>query len=117
MGILNVHLNFRPCNNYILYVKLFNIVFDTGIVPEAWSLGKNIPIYKQKGEQNYPSNYRPITLLSCMGKLLTAVINNRLQAYSEEINKINECQAGFRKKFSTTDHIFALDLFGKYFTV
>ena len=100
-----------------LYVKLCNIVFDTGIVPEAWSVGKNIPIYKQKGEQNDPSNYRPITLLSCMGKLLTAVINNRLQAYSEEINKINECQAGFRKKFSTTDHIFALDCFGKYFTV
>ena len=45
-----------------------------------------------------------------MGKLFTAVINNRLQAYSEENNKINECQAGFRKKFSTTDHIFALDV-------
>ena len=43
-----------------------------------------------------------------MGKLFTAVINNRLHAYSENHDKINDCQAGFRKKFSTTDHIFAL---------
>ena len=62
-----------------LYVSLFNLVFDTGIVPEALSIGKIIPIYKQKGETGDPSNYRSITLLSCMGKLFTAVINNRLK--------------------------------------
>ena len=110
--ILNEHIkcSFELSSMRQLYVKLFNIVFDTGIIPEAWAIGKIIPIYKQKGEQNDPSNYRPITLLSCMGKLFTAVINNRLYTYSEKYNKINECQAGFRKKFSTTDHIFALDV-------
>ena len=48
-----------------LNVKLLNFVFDTGIVPEALSLGK------QKGEINGPSNYSPITLLSCVGRLFT----------------------------------------------
>ena len=91
-----------------LYLKLFNLVFDTGHIPETWSIGKIIPVYKQKGGPIDPSNYRPITLLSCMGKLFTSVINNRLQAYSEEPSKINNCQAGFRKKFSTTYHIFVL---------
>ena len=43
-----------------------------------------------------------------MGKLFSSVINNRMQAYSDEQNKISNCQAGFRKNFSTTDHIFAL---------
>ena len=81
-----------------LYLKLFNLVFDTGHIPGAWSIGKIIPVYKQKGGPTDPSNYRPITLLSCMGKLFTTVINNRLQVYSEEHSKINNCQAGFRKK-------------------
>ena len=81
-----------------LYVKLFNQVFDTGLIPEALSIGKIIPVYKQKGETSDPSNYKPITLLSCIGKLFTAVINNRLQTYSENHDKINDCQAGLRKK-------------------
>ena len=108
--ILNEHIKHSLELPHIqqLYLKLFNLVFDTGHIPEAWSIGKIIPVYKQIGGPTDPSNYRPITLLSCMGKLFTAVINNRLQTYSEEHSKINNCQAGFRKKFSTTDHIFAL---------
>ena len=43
-----------------------------------------------------------------MGKLFTAVINNRLQSFSEKYDKIKECQAGFRKNFPTVDHICAL---------
>ena len=91
-----------------IYLHLFNLVFDTGLLPEPWSIGKIIPIYKQKGQTTDPSNYRPIALLSCMGKLFTAVINNRLQSYAEKYDKIRQCQAGFRKNSSTVDHIFAL---------
>ena len=45
-----------------------------------------------------------------MGKIFTAVINNRLQSFSEKYDKIEDCQAGFRKNFSTVDHIFALHM-------
>ena len=78
--ILNEHIkySFELLHMLQLYVTFFNFVFDTRIVPEAWSLGEITPIYNQKGETNDPSNYRPITFLSCMGKLFTAVINNRL---------------------------------------
>ena len=61
-----------------IYIKLFNIVFDSGIIPESWTCGVIKPIYKKKGSPEDPSNYRPITLLSCIGKLFTAIINNRL---------------------------------------
>ena len=99
--ILNEHIKYSFDILHIqqLYVKLFNLVFDSGLIPEAWSIGKIIPVYKQKGKTSDPSNYRPITLLSCMSKLFTAVINNRLQTYSENHDKINDCQADFRKKF------------------
>ena len=91
-----------------VYAKLFNIIFDTGIVPESWTLGDILPIYKNKGSKTSPENYRPITLLSCFGKLFTSILNSRITKYIEESEIIDACQAGFRKGFSTIDNLFIL---------
>ena len=91
-----------------LYHSLFNKIFDTGCIPESWLIGSIVPIFKNKGDKNDPQNYRPITLLSCIGKLFTAILNDRLNNYLEDYNLLNENQAGFRKKHSTVDHIFVL---------
>ena len=114
-------LNEYICSSYVklrpMYTLLFNRVLEEGIVPESWLNGMILPIYKNKGDSNDPDNYRGITLLSCLGKLFTSVINCRLNKYADRIKLINENQAGFRKKYSTTDHIFLLknviDLFLK----
>ena len=60
-----------------IYVKLFNIVFDIGVIPESWLTGNILPIYKNKGDTQNPENNRPITLLSCLGKVFTAIINKK----------------------------------------
>ena len=60
---------------------LFNIVLQTGKIPHAWSIGYISPIYKGKGEENDPDNYRGITVLSCFGKLFTSVINDRIHSF------------------------------------
>ncbi|MES9881062.1 MAG: reverse transcriptase domain-containing protein [Sedimenticola sp.] len=107
-SVVNEHIKASfKCMSHI-YVKLFNIILDSGKVPESWTSGIIKPIYKQKGDSSKPENYRPITLVSCMGKFFTSVINNRLQAYAEKYNLISECQTGFRKGFSTADNIFVL---------
>ena len=107
-NILNEHIKSTIQIMLPIYTKLFNIIFDTGIVPESWSLGNILPIYKNKGDNKLPENYRPITLLSCFGKLFTAILNVRLTNYFEENEIIDSCQAGFRKGFSTTDNLFIL---------
>ena len=91
-----------------VYVKLFNIIYDQGTVPSAWTTGIIKPIYKQKGNKQEPDNYRPITILSCLGKLFTSVLNNRLKIYTEMENYIGEEQIGFRENYSTIDGIFSL---------
>jgi hypothetical protein len=78
------------------------------MIPEEWSIGIIIPIYKKKGDINDPDNYRGITLLSCLAKVFTSVLNNRLTEFLEDFKIIGEEQAGFRKGYSTTDHIFSL---------
>lgn len=71
------------CNEYIkstsdfmvpLYTKIVNVILDTGVL----LILKIIPIYKNKGSLDYPNNYRDITILSCLGKIFTAILNSRL---------------------------------------
>ena len=89
-----------------IYLKLFNIILETGCFPEMWAEGMIVPIFKNKGSKNDPNNYRGITLLSCMSKFFNSVLNNRLKAVAEKI--LSLIQAGFRPGFSTMDHAFTL---------
>ena len=91
-----------------IYTKLFNLVFNSGKIPESWTLGVIKPIYKNKGDPKLPENYRPITILSCLGKLFTLIIDNRLKFFTEKYNIIEENQAGFRKNHSTVDNLFII---------
>ena len=55
-----------------------------------------------------PNNYRGITLLSCIGKVFTALLNQRLTRFLDAIGAIGDEQAGFRQGYSTIDHVFTL---------
>ena len=107
-NILNEFLKASKDLMIDIYVSLFNLVFTTGDIPYTWTIGNINPIYKNKGDINNPDNYRPITLLSCLGKLFTAIINERLKKYSENNNIIGEEQLGFRNGYSTIDGAFIL---------
>jgi hypothetical protein len=48
-----------------IYSKLFNFIFDKGVVPVSFSVGVIAPIFKKKGSSKDPKNYRAITLMSC----------------------------------------------------
>ena len=41
-------------------VKLFNMILDTGNIPESWFIGVIKPCTKIKGDPTLPENYRPI---------------------------------------------------------
>jgi len=79
-----------------VYEKLFNTIFDHGVIPDI-----NVIHLIQK-------KYRPIIILSCFGKLYTAILNERLNKYSEEFFVLKENQCGFRKGYSPTDNLFTL---------
>ena len=66
------------------------------------------PIYKKKGDINNPDSYRGITLLSCVGKFFTLLLNDRLKYFVDENKTLFDEQIGFRKGHSTIDHIFTL---------
>jgi len=108
-GVLNEYIKATETSLMPLYLKLFNSVLDTGIIPENWSVGKIIPIYKNKGDPLDPNSYRGITILSCLGKLFTSILSTRINDYTNDANILGLEQAGFRKNHSTIDHIFMLN--------
>ena len=110
-GIDNIHNEFLkacPPTMVTIFVELFNVVLDSGIIPPDWTVGLIMPLYKNKGSPSDPDNYRGITLLSCLGKLFTSVINLRLTKFLDAVGAIGDEQAGFRAGHSTIDHIFTL---------
>jgi hypothetical protein len=86
---------------------LFNFVFEREVWPERWSSGMIFPLYKADSRLD-PSNYRPITLLSVVGKLFGSVINARLMKWSERTHMVHDEQGGFRPARGSPDQIFIL---------
>ena len=77
-GNINEYIKATAHEMMSLYVAFFNLIFNSGVLPESWLEGAIRPIYKNKGDTKSPENYRPITILSCFGKLFTSILNARL---------------------------------------
>lgn len=107
-GILNEYIKSTAELLLPLYVRLFNLILDQGVVPREWLIGMVLPIYKGKGDKHSVDNYRGITLLSCLGKLFTSLLNSRLTEFCTTNEIILENQTGFRQGYSTLDHVFLL---------
>ena len=56
--VLNEYLMYSKDVMLLIYCKLFNLILDTGFIPEAWSKSTILPIYKNKGDIKDPDNYR-----------------------------------------------------------
>ena len=113
--ILNEFIKNCPEKLVYIIVFIFNIVLETGVVPSDWSTGIIKPIYKKKGNKNCVDNYRGITLLSCLGKLFTSVLNTRIYKYLVSENILGSEQVGFRPLHSTLDHILTLQILINYY--
>ncbi|XP_063408891.1 uncharacterized protein LOC134692369 [Mytilus trossulus] len=91
--ILNEYIKNTIDDLMPIYVKLFNLILDTGIVPDSWSNGIMITIFKNKGSRSDPEMYRGITLNSCFSKTCSAMLNYRLNNYADHVDLISKSQA------------------------
>lgn len=84
---------------------LFNKWVIEEIVPNSLPDSVISLIFK-KGSQLEISNYRPIALLNLVYKVFTSVIDTRIEGTLNSAQPHE--QAGFRRNYSTTDHIFTI---------
>ena len=77
---------------------------ETGYVPNSFKTAKVIPIYKAKDAQEL-TNYRPISLLPSISKILEKVIHKRLYTFLNSHTIFYASQYGFRPNHSTINAI------------
>ena len=74
--------------------NLFNKSIETSVFPSQWKLANVIPVHK-KGDRTDASNYRPISLLSCLGKAFEKCVFKHMYNFLNTYNKITPVQSGF----------------------
>jgi len=87
--------------------RLFNKMLETSVFPDTWCNAIIVPIHKS-GSVHNPNNFRGIALLSCLSKIFTKLLNERLVKWAHDNQKMFEEQGGFTKGKGTTDQIFIL---------
>jgi len=86
---------------------LFNLSITTGKFPSKLKTSKTIPIFKA-GNPLLCDNYRPISLLSSLSKLLEKIISIKLVNHLEINHLLHNHQYGFQRNKSTVHHLLHL---------
>lgn len=90
-----------------ILTHLVNICFSNGVFPSLLKESLVTPVHKG-GSEDDVSNYRPISVLSVISKILEKLINKRLLSYLNKFNILSNTQFGFRSGKSTEDAVSAL---------
>ena len=84
-------------------LKIINIGIQTGSFPQLLKNAKLFPIYKG-GPNNDPSNYRPISILPVISKVIEKHVTKHLFAYLNKYKLIHISQSGFRQIIHVKQH-------------
>ena len=79
---------------------IINTSIVTGIFPSDWKYALVCPAFKG-GDKENPGQYRPISLLPILSKVLERVVSDQLCAYLAENQLLSDTQHGFRSQLST----------------
>ena len=90
--------------NKLLLLK-FNHIYSTACFPSIWKQAYISTLHK-KGSKQDPANYRPLSITSCLGKLFTGTLNDRLMAFMIRKNIAHPFQGAFTRGRRGTDYIF-----------
>ena len=88
----------HPIIDPLLHV--FNLSITSGACPDSLKIAKVIPVFK-KDDASLVSNYRPISILPAISKILEKILYSRLYDFVTQNNLLNPTQYGFRKSHST----------------
>lgn len=101
-NVPNRLLKVLPQRPLMALVGIFNAMFRYNRFPSCWKNADVIFIPKPNKNLTFPQNYRPISLLSAVGKIGERLILTRLNRHVHELNLIPNEQFGFRADHSTT---------------
>jgi Reverse transcriptase (RNA-dependent DNA polymerase). len=108
-GVSFVFLKKLPTQALDKLLELYNFIWSKGKFPKSWGESLILPLLKPGKDRLVPSNYRPISLLNCSGKILEKMVSKRLFWVLENRGLINPFQSGGRFRRSTIDNLVFLE--------
>ncbi|KAI5643575.1 reverse transcriptase (RNA-dependent DNA polymerase) domain-containing protein [Phthorimaea operculella] len=98
---VNILLCIWPVLSDIL-VTLINEMFTSGEYPDVLKCTRVCPVYKGKGEKHNIDNYRPITIVPNISKMIESIISTHLMMHLESHDLLSDKQFAYRQQKSTT---------------
>lgn len=80
---------------------LFNLTLELNVIPSVWKSAYVLPLLKG-GEPSLLNNYRPISNLSVLAKVLESLVCNQMKMFLSDNDILSTFQSGFRKQHGTT---------------
>lgn len=106
--ISNRMLKNIPRKTIIQLNHILNNCIKQQYFPNVWKNGVVLPFKKPNKNHSHPVNYRPISLLPTMGKLLERIILNRIKKFEDEHKTSIQEQFGFKANHSTLHQLARL---------
>jgi len=107
--VLSAHVNHGPqCHVIQALVKDFNEVFKTGVAPESWQNYRML--LHHKGHGAHPAaleSYRALGIGNCLKKVMSMVLEERLNTFLTQTGALSHEQLGFRRKSGTSEAVLA----------
>ncbi len=93
----------RQCEDILSdhLLTIFNASLRLQHFPQNWKLAAVVPVPKPSHDLSLPKGYRPISLLSCLSKILERIVADRITFHLESSSSLSHHQYGFRKTRST----------------
>ena len=79
---------------------IFNLSLSSNVIPDIWKFAHVLPLLKG-GDPFILDNYRPISKLSVLAKILESLVNFQLKDFLQSHNILSQTQSGFRAQHST----------------
>ena len=96
------------CKQGKCILGIVNILFNSGVIPDAWNISVITAIYKGKWDKSDVVNYRGISVTPTMLNLVSKIVAERLYLALENANYFSVSQAGFRNLEECPTHTIAL---------
>ena len=82
------------------HLHIFNQAVTLSSFPDEWKTARVVPLHKN-GQRNLAGNYRPISVLPVISKIMEKILYDQLYNYLSNFNLLSDNQFGFRKFHST----------------
>ena len=107
--VMQAHASHSECAVIKSLTRQFNEVFRTGVVPEEWQRHRMLLVYKGHGaHQSALDSYRAIGIGCCDLKMLSLIMEERLNTFLEVTKSLSHNQMGFKRRSGTREATLAL---------